>query len=184
MRTLLVSLAACGLVALAPSGFAASFPGTSGPDDVTGTPHHDVIRTYAGADTVHARAGADVVRGGADNDLLYGGRGRDRVFGGHGADLLYGQRGNDTLTDVRDSEADALFGGRGADTIYANGTDRVLGGPGDDTIVIAYPEAGMTINCGDGIDTVTFNQPWKQKAHLVHCEKKKIVSAGRASAGH
>ena len=177
MRKLALILVPVAAVALAVPAYASTITGTPGNDTLTGTGSADRIKALAGDATVHARAGADVVRGGADDDTLYGQRGKDQVYGGAGADQLFGQRGNDTLTDARGSLVDTLNGGLGDDVIYANYKDQVYAGPGDDRIVVAYPDADMKIDCGDGFDRVTSNEPLIG-VELVSCERRRIVSAG------
>jgi Ca2+-binding RTX toxin-like protein len=93
-----------------------------------------------------------------------------------GSDRLFGGPGNDTLDDAHGTAVDALRGGAGDDVIYANWRDRIYGGVGNDRIVVAYPGA-MEVDCGAGVDHVTFNQPHPHVL-LVGCEHVRIVSAG------
>ena len=60
-------------------GKRATVVGTAGPDELTGTPHHDVIAALGGADTVRGLSGADLICGGKGIDKLSGGPGRDQV---------------------------------------------------------------------------------------------------------
>jgi hypothetical protein len=86
-------------------GVVATINGTSGADELVGTPDRDVIV---------ANGGADEIRGGGGDDLICGGRGADHVQGGAGGDSIYGQGGNDSLEGNRG--ADLLSGGSGFDT--------------------------------------------------------------------
>ncbi|NHZ35529.1 calcium-binding protein [Massilia sp. CCM 8692] len=92
--------------------------------------------------------------GTAGNDTLSGGAGDDLLSGGDGNDVLYAQQGNDTLD-----------GGAGDDEILvmtgsadAPRRTTVLGGAGNDTIMIADHLAGSIVDVlgGSGIDTFYF----------------------------
>jgi uncharacterized delta-60 repeat protein len=60
-------------------GKKATIVGTDGPDELTGTPHRDVIAALGGADEVRGLAGPDLICGGKGKDRLFGGPGRDEV---------------------------------------------------------------------------------------------------------
>ena len=61
-------------------GYGDPINGTSGPDNLVGTPYND--RIYGGA-------GDDVVMAGAGDDRIYGGAGQDTAYGGAGDDLYH-----------------------------------------------------------------------------------------------
>jgi Ca2+-binding RTX toxin-like protein len=161
---------------LATPAVAATVTGTSGDDTLVGTLSADVIKGLAGDDSMWGRRGGDVMQGGNGADRLSGMRGRDKISGGPGADRAYGQRDSDTIDDAIGASVDVLSGGPGADRIFANFRDKVYGGAGDDRIEYVYPSTGQ-ISCGDGNDTVVFNQPHDDVA-LFSCEHVEIVSAG------
>jgi hypothetical protein len=56
--------------------------------NLSGTPYHDVLRGYDGANRLSGGGGTDVLLGGKGNDRLLGGDGNDTLFGGPGADAL------------------------------------------------------------------------------------------------
>jgi len=177
MRKLLFTGAAVTVLAIAGPASAATVTGTPGNDTLIGTPSADVIKGLAGNDSAWGRRGADVMQGGTGNDKLSGMRGRDRISGGPAADHEYGGRGRDVIDDARGASVDVLSGGPGADRIFANFRDIVVGGSGDDHIEFVYPSIDAQVSCGDGDDTVIFNQP-HDGVELFNCEHVSIVSAG------
>ena len=131
----------------------ANILGTSGDDELTGTPAGDQIYGYAGD---------DILRGNAGNDSLYGGAGDNTLFGGEGSDYLwvadetgnnrlFGDAGNDFITGGLG--ADLLEGGTGDDRLTAgSGNDTLAGQAGDDRL---FAGAGNdTITTGSGVDLV------------------------------
>jgi Ca2+-binding RTX toxin-like protein len=128
-----------GLVLLvgpgASAGEACTITGTSGPDDLIGTPGHDVICGLGGADTINGRGGKDVIRGGtgADfirgrggDDTMRGGKGNDYIVSGKGGDTVYGGRGNDSCLRTADNAPnDKVIGGKGHDKYMADVGDVV-----------------------------------------------------------
>jgi Ca2+-binding RTX toxin-like protein len=96
-RVLALAAATVGLVGLlAGPVLAATINGTSGDDELVGTPEADTIRGYAGNDTVWGRLGGDTINPGSGNDVVRGGRGNDWVeIAGPGADRAFGERGRD-----------------------------------------------------------------------------------------
>ena len=112
---------------------------SSGPLCV-GTPNSDEIEGTNTRNDVRAQAGSDLVKARAGNDEVHAGWGNDLVFGQRGADLLRAGP-------------------------CAN--DRMVGGPGDDTINVSDPCAfifvvgapgpeswGDKVECGPGFDVV------------------------------
>ncbi|MBY0338070.1 MAG: FG-GAP-like repeat-containing protein [Acetobacteraceae bacterium] len=116
--------------------------------------------------------------GGTGNDVLNGGTGDDTLFGDAGNDTLNGLGGNDTL--IGGVGNDTLNGGAGIDTadysangaaqaIFVNhvlgndglgGTDtfssieRVLGGAGNDNILMGFATTGVTAAGNGGNDSL------------------------------
>ena len=94
--------------------------------------------------------------GGRGNDLydatdkldfavtIYAGWGDDTIIGGQLSDVLHGQQGDDTITGG--SGNDQMWGGEGADSFD--------GGDGNDIVHDLHSE-DLSIDLGDGIDTVT-----------------------------
>jgi hypothetical protein len=98
-------------------GLTPTIVGTSGNDNMFGTPGNDVIVGGGGNDSISGLRGNDVICGGAGNDRLIGGDGDDRLFGEAGSDQLFGGPGNDTLNGGLN--ADQCFGEAGTDTAAA-----------------------------------------------------------------
>jgi hypothetical protein len=91
--------------------------GTSGNDNIIGTPGPDVIVGGGGNDSISGLGGDDVICGGPGNDRLLGGDGDDRLFGEAGRDQLFGGPGNDSLNGGLN--ADQCHGESGTDTAAA-----------------------------------------------------------------
>ena len=87
-------------------GSPATVLGTPGDDRLVGTPGDDVIAGLGGNDVIVGGAGNDVICGSEGNDVTHGGAGRDFLDGG----VL------------------------GADPAHARPDDRLMGGPGADTL--------------------------------------------------
>ena len=178
MRETITVVAALMVVALLPMeasaasmcfGEKATITGTSGRDEIQGTPRADVIVTGDGPDVVHGRGGWDRICTGGGDDEVRGGSGSDRIFGGVGLDVLHGGRGDDRLIAraaqipevgyhedlyggpgndklTGGANPDYLFGGRGHDEIEGGGNqddltpEFLIGGPGDDRLSIRQRE--------------------------------------------
>jgi CSLREA domain-containing protein len=69
--------------------------GTSGKDNLKGTPGPDGMLGFGGNDRLAGKAGKDGLCGGPGKDTLKGGGGKDRLDGGPGKDLCVGQAGRD-----------------------------------------------------------------------------------------
>jgi Ca2+-binding RTX toxin-like protein len=136
--------------------------GSAGDDRLTGTALDDTIFGEAGNDTLDGGAGNDTLDGGAGNDTLIGGE-------GGGADILRGGDGDDwLLVSMNWRRPDAasrvsetvLDGGAGNDSLHASPEVKsVLGGSGDDRVVVYYSGqltgiAPLWIDTGDGNDTI------------------------------
>jgi Ca2+-binding RTX toxin-like protein len=106
-------------------GTTCTIRGTSGPDNLVGTPERDVICGKGGNDNLEGRGGRDLLLGGDGNDTLDGDYGNDVMRGGaggdkfvdfHGQDKLYGEKGPDQCMNGRDGGGnDYLHGGPGED---------------------------------------------------------------------
>ncbi|HEX9991501.1 MAG TPA: FG-GAP-like repeat-containing protein [Acidimicrobiales bacterium] len=130
-------------VAAAPNGVSVAFNdgapqctvrGSTGDDDVTGTPRADIICTFAGNDTVNGRGGNDVIVTGAGDDRVLGGDGDDTIDVGTGRDYVLAGDGDDAVLAIDGN--DRLEGGGGRDRLTSGtGNDRLYGGAGVDTLV-------------------------------------------------
>ena len=87
------------------AGRAPTITGTSGDDNLRGTPDRDVIAAGAGDDRVRAEAGDDVVCGESGDDVIEGGDGDDVLAGGSGNDRLAGGPGRDRCTGASGSNS-------------------------------------------------------------------------------
>jgi len=142
------------------------FPGTDGPEVVSGNGGDDNINGLGGDDTFFGNAGRDAMNGLGGDDALSGGAGDDNVQGQEGDDLILGGEGNDTgeggigddtlLAGAGDDNMqgedgdDWLYGGGGADILTGNaGNDLVAGGAGTDSLAGAD---GSDIVIGGGDD--------------------------------
>lgn len=104
-----------------------------GVENVTGSPHADVLRGDGAANALNGKGaddrliglrGADALDGGNGDDELFGGTGRDLLTGGNGNDLMVGGRGPDTFvwTDRREGQ-DVVRGFEdGSDILNFEGT--------------------------------------------------------------
>lgn len=88
---------------------AASFRGTDGPDEISGTKRADTIRGLGG------------------NDRLSGSGGDDEIYGNGGSDRVNGNNGDDRLM-VDDGNRDVVRCGSGTDYVYADVRDTVYYG--------------------------------------------------------
>jgi Ca2+-binding RTX toxin-like protein len=81
-------------------GVAATMTGTSGVDELVGTPDRDVIVGNGGADEIRGRGGNDLICAGAGKDQIEGNAGNDVLRGGAGFDSGFGGRGADACISV------------------------------------------------------------------------------------
>jgi Ca2+-binding RTX toxin-like protein len=108
-------------------------------ENVTGTPHDDLIRGNASANRIEGRGGNDTLYGGAGNDTLYGGAGDDWLYVDACSDTLYGELGNNVLlggsgNDTLDVFVNADAAGRNL-LIGGLGADVLRGGPGEEILI-------------------------------------------------
>ena len=129
-------------------------------------------------DTIYGGDGADTIYGGMGQDWIDAGPGADTVFmpsgggyahGGEGNDTLIASEGNDTLVGGAGNDSfnfnifsntgnDLLDGGDGDDYIVAVATKdnmaTILGGAGNDQIVLTSVDGKADVSLGEGTDTV------------------------------
>ena len=156
-----------------------------GADDIKGIGNDDVITTGGGNDTVTSGPGAgrDRIDLGAGFDKVSAdwsdlGAGQNVVLdltGANGGSVTLGSGeteryirgaeqlvefrtggGDDVITTRRENETDVVFTGAGNDTIMSfNGTDRVNGGTGNDTLILDWSGSnGSASNAGDAPPTM------------------------------
>ncbi|MBU2981503.1 Hint domain-containing protein [Lentibacter algarum] len=149
----------------------------SGNDIVEGGAGSDVLYGESGDDNLHGGTGDDTLIGGAGEDEFYGGTGDDLIDGGDDEDrfILANDFGNDTIvggeggandddsirgTDVTD-DLTVIYTGDEAGT-YSDGSstatfseiEGVWTGSGDDLIDADASTSQMTIQSGEGADTI------------------------------
>ncbi|HEV2818795.1 MAG TPA: calcium-binding protein [Allosphingosinicella sp.] len=106
---------------------------------ITGTGADDTLVGTIGDDTISGLGGNDTIRGGFNGDTIFGGDGADVLDGEGGSDHVEGGDGNDILNDTR------------------SGNDTLLGGGGDDLIVVSHPDffsPDMFVDGGEGNDVI------------------------------
>jgi Ca2+-binding RTX toxin-like protein len=174
---------------LRPGACAIESIGTSGSDQVRGTPLGDSLFGLQGDDVMEGFAGDDCLFGGLGADRLLGGEGADRLLGddsrnGVGRnDRLYGKSGDDLL--VGGSGKDRLSGGSGRDRLSGNkGNDSLSGGKGNDRLSAGRDRNRLRggpgndrlnglnrrfdrLNCGRGRDRVRADR----QDRVVGCER-------------
>lgn len=109
--------------------------GSSGDDEILGTP---ILDYYEG------RGGNDLLIGDSDSDILLGGDDNDEIWGGS---AVYDED-EDEWVNTGDSDDDYLSGDDGDDAIYSyGGTDIIDGGDGEDTAVVdrSYRAQGIEL---------------------------------------
>lgn len=125
------------------------------------------VRLFAGGgmDTIVGSPVGDDLRGEGGNDTIGGAGGADSVYGGDGVDNVYGEAGADYVsgTDIYDltplAEADKLYGGAGNDTVVlaTHGAAGAVadGGADDDELRVDSPGPAMTLTGGADTDTLS-----------------------------
>ena len=101
---------------------------------------------FVSIENIVGTALSDDIQGSGESNLLRGGGGDDTMVGGDGNDVLFGDGGSDTLD-----------GGNGDDRLHPGfgDADRVVGGPGLDTIVMLGHSSDYTIAFSGSAATIT-----------------------------
>jgi|UPI0004BBFA5D Ca2+-binding RTX toxin-like protein len=126
-------------------------------DSLSGNEGNDRLDGGKGRDSLYAGEGNDKLYGGEDDDYLSGDEGNDRLDGGKGDDQMYGGVGSDYLSG---GAGDDFLDGREPSVIIDSptppvpGTDRLLGGDGNDTITADDGDYALG---GKGVDTLDLN---------------------------
>jgi Ca2+-binding RTX toxin-like protein len=155
--------------------------GTNDPDRLIGTSSKDRMNAKQASDTLLAFTGDDVLFG--DRPLIPVEKsntdGDDRLYAKNGEDVLVGFGGGDLLR-----------GGGRTDTIDAyDGSDATLN-PGQDTIladggkdfIFALDGFKDTIDCGDNVDTVYFDEGLDEVANCeIENPEEEVTSASAQS---
>jgi Ca2+-binding RTX toxin-like protein len=138
-------------------------------DDYVEAEDFAALGTTAGVTQIFLGAGADVADlGGTMAYEIGGGAGFDTLYVSSAAnDTVYGGDGNDAIVMEGSADHDLVFGGFGADTIYANASDSVYAGAGDDYVIggqsvfggagndyVFLQDGGGTAGGGSGNDTI------------------------------
>jgi Ca2+-binding RTX toxin-like protein len=139
LRALLLLAAICAF-GLAGAVSAATIVGTSKADVLKGSKKGDVLHGLVGDDRLYGYRGSDRLIGGRGDDVIVGGAARDHLDGGPGDDRIF----------ARDGMIDRVVCGPGDDTVVADRQDRVRfdceeGRPGDPPIAPPPPPTGGTI---------------------------------------
>lgn len=148
--------------------------GGSGDDTLIGGYGADRLDGEIGADRIYGNEGDDSIDGGSGDDQLNGNDGNDSIIGGAGNDTIYGESGSDSIVggtgddsintsdyyyDDQNAYSDRIFANEGNDKIYADNSDEIDAGEGDDDIGIHFtsraPMPGV-VKPGEGVDRVTF----------------------------
>ncbi|MET0376367.1 MAG: DUF4214 domain-containing protein, partial [Rhizorhabdus sp.] len=117
-----------------------------------------------GADTLDGGDGDDIILGGSGRDSIHGGNGADRIIDTGNGDIIYGQAGDDHIEingiNTHDDLVTYIDAGDGDDRIdfartnIGNGEVRILGGAGNDTILLDTNSTGYLF-AGAGDDRIT-----------------------------
>ena len=107
--------------------------GELGNDRIDGGGGDDQLSGNFGNDFLFGGIGADRMLGESGDDTLSGGSGDDQQLGGPGNDLLIGGAGDDRQNGG--GSRDQVFGGPGNDLIGGSGSDRIVPGPGKNTVL-------------------------------------------------
>jgi hypothetical protein len=187
MKRILVAMTLMGALLMVASGVAWALTvncqvgvpcvGTDDPDELIGTKKPDEMNAKQ------------------DDDLLLGRRGGDIMYGDavdppagtftDGDDELFGNIGEDDMTGFGGS--DLFWGGARADSIDAR---EFSSNPGEDTVmteggqdfVSAVDGVKDTINCGDNVDTVSFDEGIDVVADNCENQNPVVLTAEAAQA--
>lgn len=106
------------------------------------------VATGEGADTL---VGIENIDGSSFHDVLTGNAQANWLRGQSGQDTLVGGAGNDTLDGGWGTEADSMLGGDGDDLLILQGPDTLDGGAGLDKIQINASSGGIDVNLTTGV---------------------------------
>lgn len=123
-----------------------SLSGNEGNDRLDGGKNDDYLTGQEGSDKLYGGEGDDSLYGGEDNDRLDGGKGDDQLYGGAGSDYLSGGAGDDVL----DGSEPFSFPDPSLPPVLS--TDRLLGGDGNDRIIVDERDYALG---GKGVDTLS-----------------------------
>lgn len=155
--------------------------GEDGDDLVMAGAGSDHVAGGAGNDRLAGESGRDFLDGGDGNDTLEGGDNDDVIADGSGSDVAEGGDGDDVFLAACDEESDCFDGGAGFDSLsYASSTkdlvldaesgtvtgkdgdpdsfagiERLIGGQGDDHIIVGH--VALVMQGGDGDDVFEFS---------------------------
>jgi len=136
--------------------------GGDGDDAIYGSSGFEFISGGAGNDTIYGNGGGDQIFADDGDNLIYGGSQGDAIFAGSGNDTIYGNGGGDSIFAgggdnliYGGSQRDLISTGSGNDTIYGNGgDDSIFTGSGFDTVWLGGGSATVTLEIGEGFDTI------------------------------
>ena len=121
-------------------GFNSSASDDKSKDTLYGEGGNDTLKGGNGRDKIYGGEDNDFLQGNGNWDSLYGGNGNDTINGNRGADWIWGDEGDDILRGFSsspgtDNGSNRINGGAGNDTISgANKRDTLHGGPGNDSL--------------------------------------------------
>jgi Ca2+-binding RTX toxin-like protein len=159
--------------------------GGLGKDSLYGDEGNDSLYGDAGHDNLDGGDGNDKLYGGDDDDYLSGQEGNDRLDGGRGDDDLYGGAGSDYLAG---GVGDDLIDGRDPSpstpptTPPVPSRDRLLGGDGNDTVVV---DEGDNALGGKGVDTLDIRARSSSSSDVVYAINfSKVTGKSAADIGY
>lgn len=168
-------------------GDADTLEGGAGDDLLRGGDGYDILHGGTGADTLEGGDGGDSFDGGAGSDVMRGGAGIDYFLDNAGSDQIYGGDDGDNITVQRHDSYDdyvQVYGEGGADSFtlysYASSAYYANGGSGDDRFFIGAIYGHITLNLGNGADTVTVDagRAWGASLGLLYIEDFTAVAGG------
>ncbi|MFN6384482.1 MAG: peroxidase family protein [Pseudanabaena sp.] len=113
--------------------------------------------SVANIENVTGNGGADNITGDANNNVLSGGGNNDIISGGAGNDTINGGIGTDTVVESGDFNfvlTNNQLTGNGTDTLISIEQAILTGGSGNNTFNVSGFGGTVTINGGDGTDTL------------------------------
>lgn len=149
-------------------GFAQTFYGFAGDDEITAGYNDDVVFGGIGNDNIYLNAGDDIGIGDDGDDFILGQDGNDEIHTGDGADQVIGGADNDTIFLVDDGDVDTIYftQGDGQDVVdnFELGCDQIsLGAPfgltefAEIEALISYSGDQALLDLGGG-DSIVFTQ--------------------------